>query len=109
MARHRSEADLGPWQPTRRFSLIRNDANRARRSFSIGFARHKEVSLNNSWGSQLYAFQIRSSWAQFLRPVRFERIAFSISSLFATSPQILTPPASTCRRARSALWQAWSP
>jgi hypothetical protein len=41
------------------------------------------------------AFQIRSSWAQFLRFSIFELLDFSITYVFSTSLNIPTPPAST--------------
>src|SRR5258708_12519201 len=41
------------------------------------------------------AFQIRSSWAQFLRFSIFERVDFSITYVFSIPLNIPTPPAST--------------
>lgn len=37
-------------------------------------------------------FQIRSSWAQFCSIARFERVEFSITSVFSTTLNIPTPP-----------------
>jgi hypothetical protein len=41
------------------------------------------------------AFQIRSSWAQFLILERFVRLDFSITYVFSTSPSFPIPPAGT--------------
>ena len=41
------------------------------------------------------AFQIRSSWVQFVRFLSFERLAKSITYVFSIRVNIPTPPAST--------------
>jgi hypothetical protein len=45
--------------------------------------------------SENLAFQIRSSWAQFLLFSIFERLDFSTTYVFSTTVNIPTPPAST--------------
>jgi hypothetical protein len=46
-------------------------------------------------GRQISAFQIRSSWAQFLSFSIFRRVNFSITCVFSMAQNIPTPPAST--------------
>jgi hypothetical protein len=51
--------------------------------------------VNIVWEIENPAFQIRSSWAQFLMQQRFERVEKPVTYMFSSSLNIPTPPAST--------------
>lgn len=71
--------------PAHEAGALRRGRSRKKRAF-------KE--LGNYWGGEKLAFQLRSSWAQFRRVLRFWRVAKSITYVFSTPLNVPTPPAS---------------
>ena len=82
----------------RRFRVVIQDFLRNEWTIRIPFL---SVPYTAQWGDeklievQTSVFQIRSSWAQFCRFQRFERLEKSVSYVFSIRLNIPTPPAST--------------